>query len=93
MWFIFGKGCLDNQPFIIFFGFRLFLIHNESGGEQSALLTLLLAQLLPQMVGGREGNGQFSHPAKASESDLNEMLDDLMMTAKQQMKKRRSDEE
>lgn len=71
---------------------RPFLIHNESGGEQSALSTLLLAQLLPQMVGGKDGGSAIVPPPRASESDLNEMLDDLMVTAKRQMKKRRKDE-
>ena len=72
---------------------RPFLIHNESGGEQSALSTLLLAQLLPQMIGGREGNETAKPAVNALESDVNEMLDDLMVTAKRQMKKRRGDED
>jgi hypothetical protein len=72
---------------------RPFLIHNESGGEQSALSTLLLAQLLPQMLGGREGNSPTKPPAKVAESDLDEMLDDLMVMAKRQLKQRRKNEE
>lgn len=71
---------------------RPFLIHNESGGEQSALSTLLLAQLLPQLMAGQDGNSTAKSSARVAESDLNEMLDDLMVTAKRQMKKRRQDE-
>jgi regulator of protease activity HflC (stomatin/prohibitin superfamily) len=71
---------------------RPFLIHNESGGEQSALSTLLLAQLLPQMLGGKDGSRAVPSQPRASESELDELLDDLMVTAQRQMKKRRKDE-
>ena len=58
---------------------RPMLVHNEGGGEQSALSTLLLAQILPEMMGKKPGGDGRS--AASRERDVNDLLDGLMDAA------------